>query len=119
MLKSFSANVTFIKVIDSVAGKSEVLDFIDSLKTFGKLRHKNDNENEFPYFPSKAIVIARDYSPTLMDELEKLPRFSNKAAIPGTHISPDAGMMGAPSAMKCFIEVWKWNDSGYPERIFN
>ena len=119
MFKSFSEDVTFVKVIDSTAGRGEVLDFFEILKTFGRTRAKKIEEDVFPYFPSKAIVIARDFSPTLFEEISKFPKFSGKTGIAGTHISPDAGMVGAPASMKCFIELWKWDDNKYPERILN
>ena len=77
-------------------------------------------DDVFPYFPAKAIIIAKDYSPTVFDEIENLPKFSGKMGIPGTHISPDAGMKGAPAVMKCFVELWKWFDNGkYPVQIRN
>ena len=119
MFKSFSEDITFVKVIDSTAGRGEVLDFFDILKTFGRTRAKKITDDIFPYFPSKAIVVARDFSPTLFDEITKFPKFGGKTGVAGTHISPDAGMVGAPSSMKCFIELWKWNDDKYPERILN
>lgn len=119
MFKSYSEDVTFVKVIDSTAGRGEVMDFFDLLKTFGKTRTKNLDDDVFPYFPAKAVVIARDYSPTLFEDIKTFPKFGGKTGIAGTHISPDAGMMGAPSSMKCFIELWKWNDDKYPERILN
>ena len=120
MMKSFSEDVTFVKVIESTAGRGEVLDFLDNLKTFGRMRQKSIDEGVFPYFPAKAVIIARDYSPTVFDEIDKLPKFGGKMGIPGTHISPDAGMIGAPREMKCFIELWQWSDSDtYPTRIRN
>ncbi len=119
MFKSYSEDVTFIKAIDSTAGRGEVMDFFDLLKTFGRTRTKNLEEEVFPYFPAKAVVIARDYSPTLFDDIKNFPKFGGKTGIAGTHISPDAGMIGAPSSMKCFIELWKWNDDKYPDRILN
>lgn len=119
MMRSFSEDVTFVKVVETTAGRGEVLDFLDLIRTFGKLRTKNLEEDVFRYFPAKAIVIARDFSPTVFDEIEKLPKYGGKAGIPGTHISPDAGMKGAPNSMKCFVELWKWQDNKYPERIFS
>ena len=119
MMKSYSEEVTFVKVIDDTAGRGEVIDFVDILKTFGRLRTKNIDENVFPYFPSKAIVVARDFSPTVIDEIKKLPKFGGKTGIAGTHISPDAGMPGAPASMKCFVELWQWHDDKYPTLILN
>ena len=118
MMKSFSEEVTFIRAIDGVAGRGEIVEFLDLMKTFGKLRHKSD-EDQFPYYPSKAVIVAHDFSSTVFENLNDLPKYNNKHNIPGTHISPDAGMKGAPKTMKCFIEMWKWNENSYPERIFD
>ncbi len=120
MMKSFSEDVTFVKVIETTGGRGEILDFFDLLRTFGKLRTKTLDEDIFPYFPAKAIVIARDFSPTVFDEIKKLPKYGGKAGIPGTHIAPDAGMKRSPNSTKCFIELWKWQDNNkYPERVFS
>ena len=119
MFKAYSEDVTFIKVIDGTAGRGEVLDFFDILKTFGKYAHNKEDTDIFPYFPAKAVIIAQDYSPTVFEELESLPKFKGKTNIPGTHVSPDAAMKGTPKAVKCFIELWKWYDTTYPERIFS
>lgn len=117
MMKSFSEEVNFVKVIDGTAGRGEVVEYLEVLKTFGRLRNKKSEEGVFPFFPAKAVVIARDFSPTVIEEINKLPKFGKKIGIPGTHISPDAGMPGAPASMKCFIELWQWNDSKYPDLI--
>ncbi|MCY3414422.1 MAG: hypothetical protein INQ03_22435 [Candidatus Heimdallarchaeota archaeon] len=119
LVKSFSEDVTFAKVIDGIGGRGEIQDFLDQLKTFGALRSKTIDDDEYPFYPSRGVIIARDYSPTVDEVLDKLDRTKGKANLPGTHIAFDAGMPGAPSAAKCFIELWKWKDDGYPERIFN
>ncbi|MFW9993696.1 MAG: hypothetical protein ACFFD4_16740 [Candidatus Odinarchaeota archaeon] len=119
MIKAFSEDVTFVKVIEGTAGRGEVMDFLDSLKTFGKLRTDKEHPEIYPYFPARAVVIAHDYSPTVFEQLRDLHRHKKKACIPGTHIAPDAAMHGSPAAVKCFVELWKWYDDRYPERIFN
>ncbi|MFX0092661.1 MAG: hypothetical protein ACFFBD_12935 [Candidatus Hodarchaeota archaeon] len=111
-VKSFSEEVTFVKVIDGTAGRGEIKDFLDLLTTYGRLHTSKDDE--FPYFPAKAAVVARDYSPTVKEEMNKLPKHKNKLAIPGIHIAPDARMT---ASAKCFIELWKWHDDKYPELV--
>lgn len=119
LIKSFSEDVTFVKTVDGVAGRGEIQDFLDILKTFGHLSSRNLDDDEFPYFPARAVVIAKDFSPTVSDVTSKLARHKGKAVIPGTHIAFDAGMKGSPSMAKCFIELWKWKTNGYPERILS
>ncbi|MFX1250578.1 MAG: hypothetical protein ACFFCZ_03100 [Promethearchaeota archaeon] len=113
-VKSFSKEVTFVKVIDGTAGRGEIKDFLELLTTFGRLLTGKTKDEEFPYFPAKAAVIARDYSPTVQEEIDKLPKHKTKTAIPGTHIAPDARMT---ASAKCFIELWKWRDDKYPELV--
>ncbi|MFX0063535.1 MAG: hypothetical protein ACFFC7_15280 [Candidatus Hermodarchaeota archaeon] len=113
-MKSFSEEVTFVKLIDGTARRGEIKDFLDLLTTYGRLRTRKAEEEEFPYFPAKAAIIARDYSPTVQEEIDKLPKHKTKTAIPGTHIAFDASMV---SSAKCFIELWKWHDDKYPELV--
>ncbi|MFX0094038.1 MAG: hypothetical protein ACFFBD_20030 [Candidatus Hodarchaeota archaeon] len=113
---AFSEDITFIKVVDGVAGRGEVIDFFDSLKGFGD--DKDDTTEEYPYFPARAVVVARDYSPTVFEEVEKLTRHKGKAVITGDHITWRARIGSFPDAGKCFIELWKWKED-YPERMFH
>ncbi|MEM2145504.1 MAG: hypothetical protein QW279_09085 [Candidatus Jordarchaeaceae archaeon] len=121
---AFSEDITFIKVIDGVAGRGEVVDFIESLKSFGdeSLRGFHENKEysseEFPYFPAQAAIIARDYSSTVFEEVEKLQRVEGKAYIPGVHVTWGARGKRFPVSSKCFIELWKWKQD-YPERVFH
>lgn len=119
MHKSFSRDTTFIKVIDGVAGRAESKQFLDLIKTFGSKFSGPKDPEMFSYFPRKSVIIARDYSPTVFEELENLKRHSNKAFIPATHILATAGAHSAPDDMKCYVELWKWKDDSYPERIFS
>lgn len=117
--KSFSRDTTFIKVIDGVAGRAESKQFLDLIKTFGARFSGPKDPEIFGYFPRKAVIIARNYSPTVFEELDNLKRHSTKAFIPATHILPTAGAHSAPDDMKCYVELWKWKDDSYPERIFS
>ncbi|WXG42089.1 MAG: hypothetical protein WED07_15220 [Candidatus Freyarchaeum deiterrae] len=121
--KAFSEDITFVKVIDGIAGRGEVMDFIDSLRSVGEesgmhiRNHKDRAAEEFPYFPARAAVVARDYSPTVFEEMEKLLRVEGKACIAGDQITRQARGKYFPDSSKCFIELWKWKE-GYPERVF-
>ncbi|MFW9991716.1 MAG: hypothetical protein ACFFD4_06625 [Candidatus Odinarchaeota archaeon] len=115
-LTAFSEDLTFIKVVDGVAGRGEVMDFLDSLKEFGDDR--DESTEEFPFFPSRGVVIARDFSPTVFEGLEKIQRFGGKAALSGDHVTRRAKLKAAPDVARCFIELWKWKED-YPERVFS
>ncbi len=116
--KSFSRDTTFVKVIDGIAGRAESLQFLDSIKTFGSRFSGPKDTETYAYFPRKSIIIARDYSPTLLEELD-FKKHAGKSFIPATHILPTAGAHTAPDDMRCYVELWKWSEESYPERIFS
>ena len=78
----------------------------------------DDSTEEYPFFPARVAIIAHDYSPTVFEEVEKLPRYKGKAAIPGDHVTRKAKVKRFPDTARCFIEFWKWKDD-YPERVFH
>jgi len=117
-LKGFSEDVIFFKIIDGIGGKNEVIEFIESMQTYGT-KHAADDDGHFPYFPAKAVIIARGFSPTLNEVLGKYPTRSGKAYIGGTHIINHPYQF-SPASMKCFIEIWKWEETApYPELYFS
>ncbi|MBD3404723.1 MAG: hypothetical protein GF411_01150 [Candidatus Lokiarchaeota archaeon] len=119
-LQVFSEEIIFIKAIDGTAGRGEVMKFLVSLKNYGVWRReKEDMDGVFPYFPSKAVIVARDFSPTVFEGLDELDRIEDKAYVAPDHLSFTLGMKRAPKTTKCFIELWKWHDSKYPERVFD
>jgi len=119
LVKGFSEDVSFIKVIDGIGGKQEVIDFINSMDKFGK-RTVSTEDGKFPYFPAHCIVIARDYSPTLLDALKEYPTRSGKAFIGGSHLISTSSSKFSPNATKCYIEIWKWEESSaYPSIYFS
>jgi len=119
-LSVFSEEIIFVKAVDGTAGRGEVIKFIESMKNYGIWRRdEEDMDGVFPYFPSRAIVVARDFSPTVFEGLEKFDRIDDKACIHSDHLSFTFGSKIAPKATKCFIELWKWHDDKYPERVFS
>ncbi|MFW9919593.1 MAG: hypothetical protein ACFFED_08340 [Candidatus Thorarchaeota archaeon] len=119
-LRVFSEEVIFVKTVDGTAGKGEVMKFIESMKNYGTWRREEETMDDvFPYFPSRAVIVARDYSPTVFEGLEGLDRIDSKSYIAPDHLFPTFGTKMAPKTTKCFIELWKWHDDKYPERIFS
>ena len=119
LVKGFSEDVSFVKVIEGTGGKQEVIDFINSMDKFGN-RTASTEDGKFPYFPARCIVIAQDYSPTLLDALKEYPTRSGKAFIGGSHIISTSRSKASPNATKCYIELWKWEKtSSYPSIYFS
>ncbi len=116
MVSAFSSDIIFVKIIDGTAGKAETIDFINSMKLFGA---KSDEKDVFAYFPSKAVIIAKEYSPTVIEELKNYPKKQNRIFIAGSHITQKSNLKISPDSSKCFIELWQWFDDKYPERILN
>lgn len=113
--KAFSEDITFVKAISSTAGRGEVQNFLDLLNKFGGRFSSNTQEDGFRFFPSRAAIVAYDFSPTVIEILEKLPKENNRSYIGATHIIPTASFSAAPQVTKCYIELWKWHNGKYPE----
>ncbi|TXT54348.1 MAG: hypothetical protein BAJATHORv1_70048 [Candidatus Thorarchaeota archaeon] len=119
-LRVFSTEIIFIKAIDDTAGRGEVMKFLESLKNYGIWRREEEDlDDVFPYFPSKAVVVARDYSPTVFEGVRELDKVDDKTYIAPDHLSFTLGSRRAPKTTKCFVELWKWYDNKYPERVFD
>ncbi len=117
--KAFSKELTFIKVVDGTAGRGEVIEFIETVQRFGTTHRAKGEEGTFPFFPSRAAIVARDFSPTVFEELEKLEKIKGKTFVAPSYAPRPFRHKRAPMLMKCLIELWKWHDSKYPERIFD
>lgn len=117
MFVAYSGDVIFAKIIDGTAGKGEIVDFLQSMQLFGKKPRQSDLEI-FPYFPAKAVIIARDYSPTVFEALDKFQKRGGKTFIAGSHIAASTHVKFSPDTSKCFVELWKWYDDAYPERVY-
>ncbi len=110
-------NYSFIKVIDTRAVRVHVIDFIDSLDDFGVLAMRKDEMQLQPYFPARAIIIARDYDPPAIDFLKKFPKSKKGRYIDGAYIYAGLKLKGIPKETRCIVDVWKWQDDQKPLRI--
>ncbi|MFW9964551.1 MAG: hypothetical protein ACFFCX_13355 [Candidatus Sifarchaeia archaeon] len=113
----FGENYSFVKVIDSPAGRVHVIDFIDSLDNFAVLSMQKDEMVTQPYFPARAIIVAREYDNAAIDFLKKLPKRKGKRYVDGAYIYAGQKLKGIPKETRCILDVWKWHDDVKPERV--
>ena len=112
----FGEHYIFVKVIEGILGRVQLIDFIDSLDRFG-VRFMNKDEFIFrPYFPSKAVIVARDYDQGSLQFLEKYTH-KNKTYIDGAHIYAGLKLKEIPKETRCFVDLWQWRDDASPEKI--
>jgi hypothetical protein len=110
----FGENYTFVKVVDSRIGRVQVIDFIDSLDNFAVLSMKKEEMVLQPYFPVRAIIIAREYDQAAIDFLKKLPKGKKGRYIDGAYIYAGLKIKGIPKETRCMLDVWQWQDETKP-----
>ncbi|MBY8997218.1 MAG: hypothetical protein KGD60_05760 [Candidatus Thorarchaeota archaeon] len=113
----FGENYSFVKVLDTRAGRVQVIDFIDSLGDFGVLSMKKDELVLQPYFPARAIIVAREYDTAAIDFLKKLPDNGSGRYVDGAYIFVDLKLKGLPKETRCVVDVWQWQEDLKPLRI--
>ncbi len=112
-----SQNLTFIKAIDGVASRGDVIDFIDSIDDYGVMMIKKDGAEFRPYYPKKAVIVARDYAPDVMELMARLPKIDDRPYIDGRQIVAGLKKVASRGEQKCFIELWTWRENSYPKKI--
>ena len=113
----FGENYGFVKVADNRIGRVQVIDFLDTLDNFGVLTMYKDEMICQPYFPSKAVIVAREFDSGVFDYLKKLPSDNGQRYIDGAYVFAGLKMKGIPKETRCFVELWKWQDDIAPERV--
>jgi hypothetical protein len=112
----FGENYIFVKVSEGVVGRVQIIDFIDSLDRFG-VRFMDKDELVFrPYFPSRAVVVARGYDKGALQFVERYKR-KDQVYIDGAHIYSGQKFKDIPKDTRCFIDLWEWNDDSTPEPV--
>ncbi len=114
---NMSRNYTFIKAIDGIASRGAVIDFIDSIDSYGVRVIKKDQMKFLPYFPRRAVIVARDYAEDVFEYLERLPSDEKGPYVEGSHVLTGLKRTGVLRDLRCHVELWRWRDSGYPLRI--
>ncbi|MBE0525634.1 MAG: hypothetical protein IH631_01740 [Candidatus Thorarchaeota archaeon] len=112
----FGEHYIFVKATEGIMGRVQLIDFIDSLDRFG-VRFMNKDEFVFrPYFPSKAVIVARDYDQGALQFLEKYTH-KNRTYIDGAHIYAGLKLKEIPKETRCFVDLWQWRDDTPPEKV--
>ncbi len=114
---NLSQNYTFVKAIDDIASRGAVIDFIDSVDSYGVRVIKKDEMRFLPYFPCRAVIVARDYAEDVLEYIERLPKDDQGPYIDGSHVLAGLRRTGSLRDLRCHVELWKWRDNGYPVRV--
>ena len=113
--EDFSKDVIYIKVVDGQVGSGEAKEFLEACRTFGRRRSKEDTPS---YFPTVAVIIAKDYSPTFSRILENYNKKDGKYILTPEAAPRIAKMINKPpKTHRCYIQCWKW-DGDYPDIIY-
>ncbi|MHA1770151.1 MAG: hypothetical protein ACTSYL_11360 [Candidatus Thorarchaeota archaeon] len=116
-IQNLSQDYTFVKAIDAIASRGEVIDFLDSVDHYGIRVIKRDEVKFLPYFPERAVVVARDFAEDVMDFITRFPTDNMGPYIDGSRVISGIKLRGSRRDIKCHIELWKWKDNGYPVRF--
>ncbi|MFW9963870.1 MAG: hypothetical protein ACFFCX_09925 [Candidatus Sifarchaeia archaeon] len=108
---------SFVKVLDTRVGRMHIIEFIDTLDNFAALSMKKNELLLQPYFPSRAIIVAREYENSAIDFLKKLPKSENGRYIDGAYIYVGLKLRGIPKDTRCILDFWEWHDDQRPQRI--
>ena len=113
---SFGERYIFVKVTEGTLGRVQLIDFIDSLDRFG-VRFMEKDEFVFrPYFPSKAVIVAREYDEGALQFIERYSK-KGKTYIDGAHIYAGLKLKDIPKETRCYVDLWEWHDDKEPSRI--
>ena len=112
----FGQHYIFVKAIEGTLGRLQLIDFIDSLERFG-VRFMSKDEFVFrPYFPSRAVIVSRNFDEESLQFLEKYTH-KGKTYVDGAHIYAGLKLKDIPKETRCFLDLWAWRDDAPPEQV--
>lgn len=112
LAEMLSENFIFCKVIDGRISRAEVIDFVESLGGYGARIFEKEELKFVPYYPSRAIIIAREFSPEAIEFLRKLPKRDNKPMVEAAMFS-----LRKESFLKCPLDLYEWRENGKPDEL--
>ncbi len=113
----YSESYIFCKLSEGRMSRGEVIEFIDSLDGYGIRAMKKDRMEFIPYFPTRAVIVAREYADTVFDFLKKLPREDERIYVDGSHVFAGRRISGGPKSAKCYVDIYRWHENSDPEAI--
>ena len=113
----FSEEYIFCKTAEGRLNRTEIIDFIDDVDSFGTRTMKKGSLEFIPYFPSRAVIVAREYTPQVFDFLKKLPKDKKGRYLDGSHVFVGVKTKGVPKQARCYFDVYQWHDNEEPEQI--
>jgi len=112
----FGEHYIFVSAVQGSLGRIQLIDFMDSLERFG-VRFMDKDEFVFrPYFPSRAVIVAREFDKGALQFLERYTK-KGKTFVDGTHIYAGLKMKDIPKDTRCFVDLWQWREDNPPEQI--
>ncbi len=112
----FGKHYIFVSVSEGSLGRIQLIDFMDSLERFG-VRYMVKDEFTFrPYFPSRAVLVARNFDEGALQFLERYTK-KGKTSVDGTHIYAGLKMKDIPKDTQCNVDLWQWHEDAPPEQI--
>ncbi len=112
LAEMLSENFIFCKVVDGRISRAEVIDFVESLGGYGARIFEKEELKFVPYYPSRAIIVAREFSPEAIEFLKKLPRQNNKPMVEATMFS-----LRRESFLRCPLDLYEWRENGEPDEV--
>ncbi len=115
--ESLSHSYIFCKISEGRMSKGEIMEFIDTIDGFGARVMNKGNLDFIPYFPSRAVIVAREFNQQAIDYLKRLPKDNGSSYIDGNHVFMGRGIKNAPKDMKCYLDLYQWHDDQEPEPV--
>ena len=112
----FGTHYIFVSVSEGSLGRIQMIDFMDSLERFGVRFMVKDEFTFRPYFPSKAVLVARNFDEGALQFLERYTK-KGKTIVDGAHIYAGLKMKDIPKDTQCTVDLWQWHEDAPPEQI--
>ncbi|TXT54347.1 MAG: hypothetical protein BAJATHORv1_70047 [Candidatus Thorarchaeota archaeon] len=112
---ALSENFTFVKAIDGIATRGDVMEFIDSIHTYGAKILRRGKTEFIPYFPQRAVIVAREFSSTVEKYLTRLPEDNGQLYVDGSKLF--GRFKNITREVRCGIELWEWKNGGNPQPV--
>ena len=117
LFAAFSDSYIFVKTAEGRVSRGDVMDFIDAMDGFGTRIMRKGSLEFLPYFPTRAVIMAREYTEPVFEFLKNLPRDKNGVYLDGSHVFAGFKGKGVPKQVRCYFDVYKWLDNQEVEQI--